>query len=301
LDMRYYRYWICRYSIYPFLVYKFEKAPREIKELFCYNIRVTLVHIFVFIFGTIIGSFLNVVICRHGTGRSLGGRSKCAVTGKTIKWFELIPIVSFLAQGGRSRYSKTKISWQYPLVEFFTGLSFLLVFKKFLPILQHCSPEIVATIIFYFTVFSLLILIFVYDLRHKVIPDSFLYPLMILSFAGALFLPFNHFAYDLLLAGPIVALPMLVLWLATRGKGMGFGDVFLVVPFGWLLGTSGGFASLLFSFWIGAVAGIILLLFGKKKWKSEIPFGPFLILGFVISFLYNIDMNSIANFFARLI
>lgn len=78
--------------------------------------------IFIFVFGTIIGSFLNVVILRYGTGRSLGGRSKCAVTGKTLQWFELIPIVSYLIQGGRTRHGGARISLQYPLVEFLPEL-----------------------------------------------------------------------------------------------------------------------------------------------------------------------------------
>ena len=260
-----------------------------------------LLYLFVFIFGTIIGSFLNVVICRHGTGRSLGGRSKCAVTGKTLKWFELIPIFSFLIQGGRSRYSKSKISLQYPLVELATGLTFAVLFCKLLPLASHCGV-FVASLLFYFAIFSFLILIFVYDLRHKMIPDAFLYPLMTLAFAGALFLPvYSSPTLVSLLAGPILALPLIFIFLITRGKGMGFGDVLLVIPFGWMLGLSGGLAALLLSFWIGAIVGVTLMITGEKKMKSEIPFGPFLILGFTLAFLYNIDMVSIARFFGSLI
>ena len=258
-------------------------------------------YVFIFIFGTIIGSFLNVVICRYGTGRGIGGRSICAVTGKQLRWYELIPIVSFIIQGGRSRYSKSKISWQYPLVEFFTGLAFLLIFRAFSPLMHDCGTFI-ALILYHFAIFSFLILIFVYDLRHKVIPDAFLHPLMALAFAGVLFVPFSGgLSLMGVLAGPIVALPLLILFLVTRGRGMGFGDVLLMVPLGWLLGISAGFAGLLLAFWIGAIVGIALILLKYKKPKSEIPFGPFLILGFALSFLYNIDMRSIAEFFGQLI
>lgn len=263
----------------------------------------TLFAVLIFVFGTIIGSFLNVVICRQGTGRGLGGRSICAVTGKTLRWYELIPIISFLIQGGRSRYSKSRISWQYPLVEFFTGVAFVSLFYKFLPLIVLCGCGVfIGVFLFYAAIFSFLILIFVYDYWHQIIPDAFLYPLMALTFAGALFLPFSTGPLLLqVLSGPIVAIPLLLIFLITRGRGMGFGDVLLVVPFGWLLGISAGFAGLLLAFWIGAVAGLVLLVGKYKKMKSNIPFGPFLIIGFAVSFLYNVDMHSIAGFFARLI
>lgn len=268
----------------------------------------TIFFTFVFIFGTIIGSFLNVVLCRYGTGRSLGGRSKCAVTGKTLKWYELIPIISFIIQGGRSRYSKTRISLQYPLVEFFTGLLFLLISKKLLTICFDIKIYIVA-LIFYFIIASFLVLIFVYDLKHKIIPDAFIFPLIFLSlifvflnlFLPTNFLLLNHGNLSVFLAGPLVSLPILLIWFFTKGRGMGFGDVLLTIPIGWLLGLSAGFASILLAFWIGAIFGIFLIVVGKKNIKDQIPFGPFLILGFVLSLLYNIDMSLIADFFSRII
>lgn len=270
---------------------------------FCYNRLVeTLILIFIFIFGTIIGSFLNVVICRHNTGRGLGGRSICAVTGKTLRWYELIPVVSFLIQGGRSRYSKSNISWQYPLVETGTGFVFMFIGAKFLPL---TVPVFAANFIFWAAVFSFLILIFVYDAYHQMIPDAFLRPLIALGVAG---LFWHRPLFDCLmlpnvwmvLAGPLVALPAFIIWRITRGRGMGFGDVLLLVPLGWLAGLSQGFAGLLFAFWIGAAYGVILLALHKKHLKSAIPFGPFLIIGFAIAFFYNVDMMSIAEFFGKL-
>ncbi len=267
----------------------------------------SILGIFIFAFGTIIGSFLNVVILRYGTGRTLGGRSICAVTGKTLRWYELIPIVSFIIQGGRSRYSKTNISLQYPLVEFATGVLFLLTAIKFLPLMAFKPELYITNLLFYFFIFSFLIMIFVYDLRHKIIPDSFLYPLAIAIFAAMFILPLflgadiNWSIVPALLAGPLVAVPIFLLWSITRGRGMGFGDVKLVIPLGWLLGLSSGFAMLLLSFWAGALAAIPLMLFAGKKMKSEIPFGPFIILGFALAFLYNIDMADIGNFFGSLI
>lgn len=266
----------------------------------------TIFYIFIFVFGAIIGSFLNVVICRHGIGRSLGGRSKCAVTGKTLKWYELIPIVSFIIQGGRSRHSKTKLSWQYPLVEFFTGLIFFFIAYKFYPLVFGDPRGFIFNNIFYFSVFSLLICIFVYDYRHKIIPDGFLIPLSALSIVSIFFISFDHSLYFAvpplwkILAGPVAALPLLMIWAATRGRGLGFGDVLLMIPLGFILGMSKSFATLMLAFWIGAVFGIFAMLFGKKNKKSEIPFAPFIIIGFTLSFLHNIDMYSIASFFQRI-
>ncbi len=253
--------------------------------------------IFIFVFGSIIGSFLNVVVLRYGTGRGLGGRSKCAVTGKPLRWFELIPIISYIIQGGRTRHGGARISLQYPLVEFFTGVGFVAIVSHFLPLLYLRPESFLLNIIFYFTVYSFLILIFVYDFRHKIIPNDFVYPLMILSIIPLVYggLPFLGF-----LAGPILALPIFVLWAITRGRGMGFGDVKLALPIGWILGLSYGFAGLLLAFWIGAVFGIALMIIYGKKPSDQIPFGPFIIVGAIVAFLYNVDMSSIGVFFGSL-
>ena len=266
----------------------------------------SLILILIFVFGTIIGSFLNVVICRHGTGRGLGGRSKCAVTGKTLHWYELIPIISFLVQGGRTRHGGMKISWQYPLVEAGTGFMFMFVGIKFIPLLFINPHAFLVNLLFWFAVFSFLVLIFVYDWYHQRIPDNFLYPLIGLGVAG---LVWHRPLFDclvipnlwLIASGPIVALPVFLIWVITRGRGMGFGDVLLLLPLGWLAGISSGFAGLLLAFWIGALVGIIMLASGMKKMQSSIAFGPLLIIGFAIAFFCNIDMGNIASFFGKLI
>jgi prepilin signal peptidase PulO-like enzyme (type II secretory pathway) len=253
-----------------------------------------ILFLFVFVFGTIIGSFLNVVILRYGTGRSLGGRSKCDITGKTLKWYELIPIFSFLIQGGRTRYGGAKISWQYPLVEFFTGILFVGVVYRVLPYFYYDPQAALFNILFYFFVFSCFVLIFVYDFRHQIIPNIFIYPLIIIS--GATIFLFTDITNHLL-AGVLIALPVLAVWYLTHGKGMGFGDVKLLVPVGFILGLSQGFASLLIAFWIGAVVGIFLMIFKDKRWRSKISFGPFIIIAFMLVFFLNIDMSTIYLFF----
>lgn len=264
-----------------------------------------IIYIFIFIFGSIIGSFLNVVIDRLNTGRGFGGRSRCDVTGKVLKWYELIPIFSYFIQGGRSRHSKSKISIQYPLVEMGTAFLFVIVFQKFWP-LSYVYPDVfLFNLFFYFIIFSLLTAIFVYDIKHQIIPDWFVWEFNILAFLSIFISTtsgLNFYLPDLmsLLAGPIVASPLLILWFVSRGRWIGFGDVKYCLGMGWLLGISSGFSALMFSFWTGALFGIIYLIFSKSK-NHEIPFAPFLILGTLLAFLYNVDMSDIASAFSFLV
>ena len=135
----------------------------------------SLIYIFIFIFGTIIGSFLNVVVDRLNTGRGFGGRSKCDATGKTLAWYELIPLFSYIFQGGKSRHSKTRLSLQYPLVEASTGILFVLIFAKFWPLVYRFPASFVLITLFYFAIASLLVAIFTYDWKHKIIPNWFVW------------------------------------------------------------------------------------------------------------------------------
>lgn len=137
-----------------------------------------VVSFFVFIFGTIVGSFLNVVILRYNSGESIiKNSSKCFSCRERLKWYEMIPVLSFIFQRGRCRHCKSKISWQYPIVELLTGLVFLLIFLKF---------QFTLVTSYYFVVFSILIIISVYDLRHQIIPNLLVYIFDILAFLNLL-------------------------------------------------------------------------------------------------------------------
>ncbi len=238
-----------------------------------------MIYALVFIFGAIIGSFLNVVIKRYNTGESIVYSDSCCFTcGKKLSWSELIPICSFLMQKGRCRGCHSKISRQYPLVEFLTGLLFLSVFLKFFPDL--------GLVIFYWIVSGLLIIISVYDFYHQIIPDKIVY--LLIFFA----LGYWFFAKGATLIGFLVGLSFFLffflLWLVSRGRWMGFGDSKIALAAGWILGFENGLIAMIFSFWIGAILGIFLLLFSKKNitLKSRIPFGPFLSSGIIIAFLF---------------
>ncbi|MFA6177300.1 MAG: prepilin peptidase [Candidatus Paceibacterota bacterium] len=252
-----------------------------------------------FILGMIVGSFLNVVILRFNTQKSFGGRSGCMHCQKKLSWYELIPIFSFLALSGRCRNCKTKISFQYPTVELITGLVFALLFLKFQDLFFSYIFIFSITYAYYVTVFSILIIIAVYDFKHKIIPDVLSFAFGILAFTGLFFFSTNDFsAFSFhfptlleFLAGPIISLPFAFFWLVSSGRWMGLGDAKLAIGLGWLLGLPLALTGVVFSFWIGSVVGIALVIFSKKLgMKSEIPFAPFLVLGSLLVFLFGLNL-----------
>lgn len=243
----------------------------------------------IFILGTIFGSFLNVVIYRLNTGFSItSGRSRCFSCNKPLSWYELIPLVSFLLQKGRCRACQSKVSFQYPLVEFATGILFVLSAQ--VASFSFFTMTLDTTLIFkmYAIVSSLFVVLFVYDLKHKVLPSIILYAFVAVSFLYTLIL-FSLGERGVLdiFAGFILALPIFFLWFVSKGKWIGFADGALFLGVGFLLGFTLGINAFLFAFWGGALVAIILtyLLPARYGFKSEIPFGPFIILS-ALFFLY---------------
>lgn len=248
-----------------------------------------------FVFGLIIGSFLNVVIYRINTGRHFGGRSFCFSCSRVLSWYELVPVLSYVFQLGKCRGCKTKISMQYPLVELATGLIFACIFYKFQFIFWLNTVSFSLTLAYFATLFSLLIVITVYDFKHKMIPNSLSFALGLFSFVGLFFFLNTNFYPHIptlmeFLSGPILALPFALLFFISRGKWMGFGDAKLAIGLGWMLGLSLGLSALVLAFWIGAIFGILLIIFSKKhKLKTEVPFAPFLALGTLVAFLFEFN------------
>lgn len=244
-----------------------------------------------FIFGAVIGSFLNVVSLRWNTGMGVKGRSKCFSCGKGLVWHELIPIFSFAAQKGRCKKCKSKISWQYPVVEFLSGAVFTLIFVKFPPV----DVAAAITTLLYLLITALLIVITVYDIRHKIIPDGLSYTFAAIAFVGLFFGGATVFHLPLLinvLAGPLCALPFALLWAISKGQWMGLGDAKLMLGIGWTLGFVAGVSSIVLAFWIGAVVSVVwmLVMFRKIKGGYEIPFAPYLILGMYIVLLFGVSV-----------
>lgn len=250
-----------------------------------------------FVLGLAIGSFLNVVIFRlEIEDKIVNSRSRCLSCGHQLSWKDLFPVLSFVFLRGKCRYCGRKISWQYPLVEIATGVLFVVLFSNifqnysftFLNIFNYLS------LIF---IFSALAVIFVFDLRHYIIPDEVIYPAILVSsvlvglnslaITGAFEVSYfiDYFSSALLAAGFFLFLVLL-----TKGKGMGGGDIKLGFLMGLVLGFPNILLALFIAFMSGAVIGLFLMAMGKKKMKSMVPFGPFLIFGLLVSYFYGAEI-----------
>lgn len=228
----------------------------------------------IFILGLLVGSFLNAVICRLHSGESIiKARSHCPKCGHVLAWHELVPVVSFVLQMGKCRACKKRISLQYPVVELATAILFALALYYNLPLFYT------------FTIISFLIVIFVYDLKHYIIPDKIVYPAILLS---SIWL-WRYTPYDILYtiyAAVGASLLFAAIFLVSRGKWLGFGDVKLVFFMGLFLGWPNILVALFAAFTLGGIIGLGLVATRAKTMKSQVPFGPFLVIGTFVAMFF---------------
>lgn len=252
-----------------------------------------MIYIIVFILGAAVGSFVNVAALRHNTGLSfLKGSSMCLSCARLLSWRELIPIVSYIKLKGRCPTCHARFSIQYLLVEVFSGILVVLLYLK----LRTFNLELLVL----FLIFEFLLLIFLYDLRHKIIPDSFVLIFIGLSFIYSYFV-LHTSLLDILVPAVLIPLPFFLIWLLSKGRLMGLGDAKLMAGMGILLGLSKGISAVFLSFWLGGIYVFILYLSNKVfnrsynniNWKSELPFAPFLVLGTGIGFFFGINLLNI--------
>ncbi len=246
---------------------------------------------FLFVLGLAIGSFLNVLIDRLPRNKSIVGRSRCDFCKKQLTAKDLIPVFSYLTLKGKCRYCRRKLSLQYPLIELLTG--FIFVFSwLYLPVTDTILK------IVYLGLISTLIVVFLADWKYHIIPDLIQVTLLIFCIVILYLQPASQpvFWLDHLRSGVIVMLPILLIYLVTKGKGMGFADVKLAFIIGFFLQLTAGLYAIYFAFVSGAIYGIFLIILKKKKMKDSIAFGPFLALGFVLMIFFG---PSIISFFAK--
>ncbi|MEX2514683.1 MAG: prepilin peptidase [Candidatus Paceibacterota bacterium] len=275
----------------------------------------TLILVAIFILGTILGSGLNALAWRVETEQTwIRGRSRCPHCRHTLAWWELLPLLSFFLLRRRCHQCQQPISWQYPLVELAAGGLLLLSYTTF----GFSIGSIFAAL-----VGLLLLFIYIYDGNTLVIPNPAVWAFNLLALA-VLFINLDYALVSggeffvlpggwALAAGPLVAAPLFAIWFFSRGRAMGFGDVKLALGIGWSLGITGGLSALTYAFWIGAIVSLGLLAF-QRLWKSSslkageqhtieaadsstrltmksaVPFGPFLILGWLIAFFSSITL-----------
>lgn len=244
--------------------------------------------IFGALLGLFIGSFLNVLIDRLPKNQNvLWGRSHCDYCRRTLRWYELIPVLSFVFQGGKCVRCHRRLSWQYPAIELVTATGFCFVFSYFAagPLLVGASCVI----------FSSFLVLFMADAKEQILPDS----MVVLGILGSLVYLW-HTASPVsigihILAGVVSFSFFYFLWFITKRRGMGFGDVKLAFLLGLLMGYPETVMALYVAFLTGAAVGVILVLGGKKKLKSKIAFGPFLIFGIVCTVVFHSTLLHLWN------
>lgn len=238
-----------------------------------------LIVFFVILFGLSVGSFLNVCIHRLPLKESIWHpRSRCPHCRKILKMHDLLPVISYLSTFGRCRYCGQVISYRYPLIEILTAAFFIIFYLKF-----SLSLDLSLYLIF----ISLLIVAAFSDMETEIIPDSVsilggIPALLIFSIKGMPLYP---------LLGMICGFG--IMWLLFRvasfiykKEAMGEGDLKLAMMMGAYLGWQGTLVSIFIAFISGAVVGIVLLGFGRKRFGQHIPFGPFLALGALVSLFF---------------
>ena len=254
-----------------------------------------MLYIIVFIFGSIWGSFSNVCIRRIPNNTSvIKGRSHCPSCNKLIKWYDNIPLISFLILKARCRDCSTTIDVKYFIIELISALNFVLIFYLF----GFSST----TILFFILSIGFLIIFFI-DLKHFIIPNEITYPLMMLGFLKSFDPNLNLYLFpnfiDSLIGG---FLGYIIIWLVIfiykkfRNKeGMGLGDAKLVSLIGFWFGWISIPFVIFFSSAIALIKVIPDLIKNKKNLSSEIPFGPYLIVGCLTFLILNSQIKFLIN------
>lgn len=255
--------------------------------------------ILIFFLGLSAGSFLSVLIDRMPKGEDfVRTRSRCPECKERIVWYDNIPLVSYLFLGARCRSCSKPIPLFYPFVEGFMGFLFVGIYALFVKCSQtssvFCSWNGYLesfTLPFFLVFITILAGVFIIDFRHQIIPDGLSLSLFAMSLLALIF-AWPDKIYVNLFSGFAAASFLLFLHLITRGKGMGLGDVKLVIPLGMILGPL-TIVWISLSFIIGAVVGIFLIVGGKTSFGKHIAFGPFLILAFMLTLFCSSSLTRI--------
>jgi leader peptidase (prepilin peptidase)/N-methyltransferase len=242
-----------------------------------YGINVVLI----FILGLIVGSFSNVCIYRIPRNESIiYPASHCPKCRSNISPKDNIPLLSYILLKGRCRNCKSKISIQYPIVELLTGLIYLIIYLAY--------GLSVQTLI-YIILSSALITIAFIDLNEQIVPDVISLPGIVIGFIISFFVPYILFinsALGVVVGGGIILIIGLAGSVIFKKEAMGGGDVKLAAMIGAFLGWRYIVISLFLGFFLGALAGIILIMAKIKSREDVVPFGPFIVLGSLITLLW---------------
>lgn len=253
-----------------------------------------MITLLLFFMGLFFGSFFLVVIDRFESEDSfLKGRSKCDSCKKTLQMVDLIPVLSFLSTGGKCRYCGVKLSWMYPAVELLTGVLFGFTAFYLGSMYQVVSSMYILNLVFYLFIVSSLLLIFFIDLKYGIIPFSIIFPATLITLLFQI-LTTNYLLLNTVLAALGASLFFFLIFAVTKGRGMGFGDVVYAFFMGLLLGYPNIVVGLYIAFLVGAAVSLLLIGLHKKKLRgSTVPFGPFLVVGTILSLFYGEQLTSL--------
>jgi prepilin signal peptidase PulO-like enzyme (type II secretory pathway) len=278
------------------------------------------------LFGLAIGSFLNVFLLRYRPDtdsffslRRTGGRSACPHCGEILSWMELVPLLSFIVQWGRCRKCHKKISWQYPLVELASAAIMVGVPLFLRHFFMYWNPSwegaFVLVSAFWIVALLSLIMAFVIDVRHFIIPNALNFSIFVMgllwtgigwglglfehSFGGSFIKHYREFFFsfhdvwlDHLLGMVIAAVFFFAIVLLSKGRAMGMGDVKLIGALGLLFGWPDIVLVMFLAFLIGAVWAVLLMVLGKKKMSDKVPFGPFIVIAASLVFFLGTSILS---------
>lgn len=233
-----------------------------------------MIYIFIFLFGIIIGSFLNVCIYRIPAGKSIvNPPSSCGSCGVKLNYIDMIPVINYIINKGKCRYCGEKYSLQYPAIELLNGILYLTLYTKY---------GINVYFIVYSLLSSILIIISFIDYRYKIIPDR----VIIAGFICSIILNIVH--YNIILdkfLGMLIGFGIFML-IAVVTNAMGGGDIKLMALLGFIFGINGVLFITAACFILGAIISILLLILKIKGRKDEIPFGPFISIAALLYMLY---------------
>ena len=235
------------------------------------------IYIFAFVFGLCIGSFLNVCIYRLPESMSIvRPPSSCPQCKAPIRFYDNIPVISYLILRGKCRHCETSISFRYPFIELLTGLCAVSVVFKF---------GVTVESLIYFVFIATLITITFIDIDHQIIPDVISLPgivVFLLASFGVPSVTFKESVMGILIGGGVLYAVALAYVLIKKREGMGGGDIKLLAMIGALLGWKGVLFTLFVSSLLGTVTGILVMVRTGENMRLAIPFGPFLSIGAVL-------------------
>ncbi|RDW21790.1 prepilin peptidase [Oceanobacillus chungangensis] len=244
--------------------------------------------LFFFLFGITFGSFYNVVGLRSPKNEPfVNDRSYCPSCKHQLSWYELIPVFSFLLQTGKCRHCKTKISFTYPSIELLTGFLFAFSFWKI-----GFDWELITALF----LVSMLMIILVSDITYMVIQNKILLFFLPLITVMRVIQPLDPW-WSPIVGAIVIAVILAIIILVSRG-GMGAGDMKLFAVLGIVLGVEKVLLAFFLSCLLGAIIGMLLILFKVIKRKQPVPFGPYIVLAALIAYFYG---EMLIDWYLRLI